>query len=44
MSVTTSIEVPLPWRAIKEPEWRAVLASNAALARTDSEDALLTEI
>ena len=38
------IEDALPWRAIKEPEWRAVLASNAALARTDTEDALLTEI
>ena len=34
----------LPWRAIREPEWQAVLASNAALARTDREDALLTEI
>jgi putative nucleotidyltransferase with HDIG domain len=44
MSDPTSMDdVPL-WRAIKEPEWRAVLASNAALARTDNEDVLLTEI
>jgi putative nucleotidyltransferase with HDIG domain len=33
-----------PWRAIKEPEWRAVLASSAALARSDSEDVLLNEV
>ncbi len=44
MSDPTPTERRLPWRAIKEPEWRAVLASNAALARTDTEDALLTEI
>lgn len=34
----------LPWRAIKEPEWRAVLASTAALARSDTEDVLLQEV
>ncbi len=34
----------LPWRAIKEPEWRAVLASTAALARSDTEDALLRDV
>lgn len=34
----------LPWRAIKEPEWRAVLASTAALARSDTEDVLLKEV
>ena len=34
----------LPWRAIKEPEWRAVLASTAALARSDTEDELLKEV
>jgi hypothetical protein len=34
----------LPWRTIKEPEWRAVLASTAALARSDTEDVLLTEV
>jgi putative nucleotidyltransferase with HDIG domain len=44
MSDATSSQEALPWRAIKEPEWRAVLASNVALARTDNEDALLTEI
>jgi putative nucleotidyltransferase with HDIG domain len=44
MSDPTSTDEELPWRAIKEPEWRAVLASNAALARTDSEDELLKEI
>ena len=44
MSDPTATERPLPWRAIKEPEWRAVLASNAALARTDTEDSLLIEI
>jgi putative nucleotidyltransferase with HDIG domain len=44
--VTTSedITAPLPWRAIKEPEWRAVLASTAALARSDNEDVLLKEV
>ena len=30
-----------PWRAIKEPEWRAVLAATQALTRTDKEDELL---
>ncbi len=44
MSDQTSIEAPLPWRAIKEPEWRAVLASNAAMARTDTEEGLISEI
>jgi putative nucleotidyltransferase with HDIG domain len=34
----------LPWRAIKEPEWRAVLAATAALARSDNEDRLLDEV
>ena len=34
----------LPWRAINEPEWRAVLASTAALARSDTEDVLLQEV
>lgn len=34
----------LNWRAVKEPEWRAVLASTAALARSDSEDVLLQEV
>ncbi len=33
-----------PWRAIREPEWRAVLASTAALARSESEVLLLTEV
>ena len=32
------------WRDVKEPEWRAVLASTAALARSDSEDQLLREV
>jgi putative nucleotidyltransferase with HDIG domain len=34
----------IPWRSIKEPEWRALLASTAALARSDSEDALLRDV
>ena len=44
MSDPTSTDDALPWRAIKEPEWRAVLASNAAMARTDTEEGLITEI
>jgi putative nucleotidyltransferase with HDIG domain len=44
MSDPPSTEEVLPWRAIKEPEWRAVLASNAAMARTDTEEALIGEI
>jgi putative nucleotidyltransferase with HDIG domain len=34
----------LPWRAVKEPEWQAVLAATAATARSDSEDALLEDV
>lgn len=34
----------LPWRAVKEPEWRAVLAASAALARSDSDEELLAEV
>ncbi len=34
----------LPWRAVLEPEWRAVLAATASLARSDSEDVLLNEV
>lgn len=44
MSDPTTTEGVLPWRAIKEPEWRAVLASNAAMARTDTEEGLISEI
>jgi putative nucleotidyltransferase with HDIG domain len=33
-----------PWRAIKEPEWRAVLAATQALTRTDNEDELLHDV
>ena len=34
----------LPWRAIEEPEWRAVLAAAAALASADNEDRLLADV
>jgi hypothetical protein len=44
MSDPTPTEQALPWRAIKEPEWRAVLASNAAMARTDTEEGLISQI
>jgi putative nucleotidyltransferase with HDIG domain len=44
MTTDAEVDKALPWRAIKEPEWRAVLASTAALARSDSEDVLLEEV
>jgi putative nucleotidyltransferase with HDIG domain len=40
----TVSEGALPWRAIEEPEWRAVLAATAAFARSDNEDRLLGEV
>ena len=42
----TQRDIPreLPWRGIKEPEWRAVLAAAAALNRSDNEDQLLSEV
>lgn len=44
MTTGHEVDEALEWRAIKEPEWRAVLASTAALARSDNEDALLREV
>ncbi|MBI4935025.1 MAG: HD domain-containing protein [Actinobacteria bacterium] len=32
------------WRAIQEPEWRAVLAATAALASSENEDQLLADV
>lgn len=35
---------PPAWRAIEEPEWRAVLAATAALASSENEDQLLADV